>query len=127
MSVFGPTRKSRDGRFRAAIRGIADVKRPPIPSSASPEILEPRRRHFGVPHRVLDVLVSQIRLQSPRIVPFVRQREAAGVPEHVRVSLEAQFGSLTGALYKPGKPCCGEGRTPLAGEHERRLGILLPL
>jgi hypothetical protein len=30
-STHGPTRKSRDVRFRAAIRGIADVKRrPPI-------------------------------------------------------------------------------------------------
>jgi hypothetical protein len=30
-SVYGTTRKSRDVRFRAAIRGIADVKRrPPI-------------------------------------------------------------------------------------------------
>jgi hypothetical protein len=35
---------------------------------ASPKILEPIGRHFGVPDRVLDVLVPEVVLQSPRVV-----------------------------------------------------------
>ena len=54
----------------------------------APEILEPRRRKLGVAHRVLDVAVAEIGLQGARIVSLVRQRVAAGVPEHVRVGLE---------------------------------------
>jgi hypothetical protein len=62
---------------------------------------------------VLDVLVAKVSLQNPRIVTLVRQREATGVPEHVRVSLEAQFGSATGALHKPDKASRREWGTSL--------------
>ena len=40
---------------------------------------------------------------------------------------EAQLGLDTGALHHARKACRRERRSPLAGEHERRLGILLPL
>ena len=46
------------------------------------------RRQLGVAHRVLDVLVTEISLQRPRIVALVGQREAGGVPQLVRVRLE---------------------------------------
>jgi hypothetical protein len=35
---------------------------------------------------MLDVLVAKVGLQCTGVVPLVRQRIAAGVPEHVRVS-----------------------------------------
>ena len=71
--------------------------------SAPPEILEPIRRQLRVPHRVLDVLVPEVGLQRPRIVALVGQREAAGVPQHVRVGWEAEPGGLTSALHELGK------------------------
>ena len=40
---------------------------------------------------MLNVFVSKIRLQRPGMVTAVRQRITAGVPEHVRVRLEAEF------------------------------------
>ena len=42
-------------------------------------------------------------------------------------SLEAELGLDTSALHHARKACRRERRPPLAGEHERRLGILLPL
>jgi len=41
---------------------------------------------------MLDVFVAQVRLKAPGIVSLVGQGEPAGMPEHVRVSLD----SLTG-------------------------------
>ena len=71
--------------------------------------------------------MAEIRLQRPGIVALVGQGEATGVPQHVRMNLDAKPGSLRSALQQPGKARWGEGRTALAGEYERRLGILLPL
>ena len=39
----------------------------------------------------------------------------------------SKAGPDASALHHAGKACRGEGRASLAGEHERRLGILLPL
>ena len=41
---------------------------------------------------MLNILVPEVGLQGASDVTLVRQRVAAGVPEHVRVSLERQFG-----------------------------------
>ena len=73
---------------------------------------------LGVAHRMLDILVPEIRLQRPGIVAFVGEGEPAGVPQHVRVRREAEPGGLAGALYKPGEAARGERRASLAGEHE---------
>jgi hypothetical protein len=43
---------------------------------------------------VLDVLVSEIGLQRPGIPPRVRLVETASVPQHVRVRLDLEPGSL---------------------------------
>src|SRR5262249_53384742 len=51
------------------------------PLISAPEVLEPVRRQLGVPHRVLDILVSEISLQGASVVPPVRQGEATGVPQ----------------------------------------------
>ena len=94
---------------------------------SSPEVLEPARRQLGVSHRVLDVAVAEVSLQRPGIVALVGQRKATGVAQHVRMSRKAQLGLDTSALHHARKACRRERRAPLAGEYERRLGILLPL
>ena len=40
-------------------------------------------------HRVLDVLVAEVGLQRSRIVPFIGQRKATGVAQHVMMSRKA--------------------------------------
>jgi hypothetical protein len=81
----------------------------------------------GIAHGVLDVAVAEIGLQGARIVSLVGKGEATGVPQHMRVSLEAQAGALTSALDHAGKAGGREGRAALGPEHERRLGLLLAL
>ncbi len=66
----------------------------------TPKILEPRGRQFCVPDRVLNVPVAQVSLQRPRVVALVGQSATAGVPQHVRVSLEAQSRLDTYALNR---------------------------
>jgi hypothetical protein len=56
------------------------------------KILEPYRRQFGVAYGVLDILMAEIGLQRPGVVPLVGERVAAGVPEHMGVSIEAELG-----------------------------------
>ena len=55
----------------------------------TPKILEAGRRQLCVPDRVLDIAMSEIRLQRPSIVSLVRQCIAASVSQHVGMSLEA--------------------------------------
>src|SRR5271170_3908742 len=92
-----------------------------------PEILEPRRRHLGVAHRVLDIPVAQVGLERPRVVPLVGKRVTAGVPEHMRMSLERQLGDLSRSLDHASKTSRGEWRSTLRREDERRLAGLLAL
>ncbi len=71
--------------------------------SASPEVLEPRRRQFGVAHRMLDIAVAEVGLQGAGIMSLVCQCVAASVPEHVRVGLEGILGgpqSSDGELHR---------------------------
>ena len=57
------------GRHRAAgIEFLAQAR-----DLVAPKVLEPRRRHFGVAHGVLDIAVPEVRLKRPRIVPPVGQ------------------------------------------------------
>jgi len=86
--------------------------------SLAPKVLKSRRRQFGVPHRVLDVAVTQIGLQRPRIMSPICQRVPASVPQHVRVRLKAKLGLDPCPLHHAGKPGGGERRAPLRGEYE---------
>lgn len=56
--------------------------------SVPPEILETLRRKLRISHSVLDVLVAQVVLNGPRIVPIIGELVAAGMPEHVGVNGE---------------------------------------
>ena len=52
---------------------------PAPPSSVPPKVLETVGRHFGVPDRVLDVLVPEVVLQRPRVVAYLGGLDAASV------------------------------------------------
>src|SRR5271165_7638417 len=51
---------------------------------------EPIGRQLRITYRVLDVAVAEIGLQSPRVVAFIGYGKAAGVPQHVWMSCDAQ-------------------------------------
>ena len=57
--------------------------------------------------------MAQVGLQRACVVALFGQREAARVPQHVRVRLEAEPSGRASALYKPGKACRGERRAAL--------------
>ena len=59
--------------------------------------------------------------------PSVRQRVAAGVPEHVRVRLKAKLGLDACPLDHAGEAGGRERRAAFRGEDEGRLGLLLAL
>ena len=61
-------------------------------SSISKEFLESLRRQGGIPRRILDIAMAEIRLDRARIVTIVGELVAAGVPQHVGVRLDAQVG-----------------------------------
>ena len=50
---------------------------------------------------MLDILVAEIRLQRPRIVPSVGEGVTAGMPQHVRMWLEAKLGLDTRPFDHP--------------------------
>src|SRR5216683_1676367 len=93
----------------------------------SPEVLESPRRKLGVPHGVLDVLVTEVRLQGPRIMALIRQRKPASMPQHMRVSLEPKPRRLPSPLHKASKPRSSERCPAFAGENKGRLRLLLSL
>src|SRR5262245_41162825 len=74
---------------------------PAPPSSVPPKVLEPVGRHFGVPDRVLDVLVAKVVLQGPRVVAIICELEPTGVAKHVRVDGEWHLSGLPEVLDEP--------------------------
>src|SRR5215471_17702079 len=74
---------------------------PAPPSSAPPKVLEPIGCHVGVPDGVLNVLVSEVMLQGPRVVAVVGELEPTGMAKHVRVDREWHLGGLPEALDEP--------------------------
>jgi hypothetical protein len=53
---------------------------------------------------VLDILVTEIGLENASIVPLIGKGESTGVPQHVRMSLEAQLSSHQRALQAEQSP-----------------------
>lgn len=68
---------------------------------------------------MLDILVPEVRLQCSRVMPFIRERVAACMPEHVRMRLEREFGLAPRALDHASEPSGAEGRAAFRREHER--------
>jgi hypothetical protein len=89
----------------------------------SEEVLEPRRCHFGVPHGVLDVLVAEVVLYRPRVVPVIGQLEPASVPQHVRVCREAEARRLARSLHHLPHVVRCHRPTALAGEDVARVVV----
>ena len=61
------------------------------PSSISKEFLEPLGRQGRMARRILNVAMTEIRLDRARVVAVIREFVAAGMPEHVGVRLDAQI------------------------------------
>jgi hypothetical protein len=70
-----------------------------------PEVFEPVRR----PDRVLNVAVTEVRLQGARVMAGIGQGEAARVSQHVRARLEGEAGRLAGTLDLLAKPAVANG------------------
>src|SRR6202035_3207939 len=86
--LFGRPKAS---RFWVALaRALATLAGP----SVLPKALEPICCKFGVPDGVLNVPVAEIVLEGAGVLPIVRQLEAAGVAQHVRVNREGQRARL---------------------------------
>src|SRR5262245_34508866 len=80
------------GRVISTIWRVVLFEREDLPSGAMepassvpPKVLESVGRHFGVPDRVLDVLVPEVVLQGARVVAVIRELEPAGMAKHMRV------------------------------------------
>ncbi len=61
-----------------------------------PKSVEPVRCKLGVPHRVLDVLMSQVMLDRSSIMAVVGEFKPAGMAQHVRVHRKPKSRELTG-------------------------------
>jgi hypothetical protein len=66
--------------------------------------------------------VAEVSLQGSGVVPFVSQRVAAGVPQHVGVGFETEACLDTSPLDYAGKASGAKGRSSLRSEHEGRFG-----
>jgi hypothetical protein len=85
--------------------------------SIPPEVPEPVGRKLGVSNSVLDVLVPEVVLQSPRVVAIVGELEPTGMAKHVRVDREWHLGGLPEALDKPMEPDGTDGPAALGNEY----------
>src|SRR4029077_3815137 len=90
-------------------------------------MLEAGRRQLGVAHRVLDVLVPEIRLQRTGVDAVIGELEAAGMSEHVRMHWKVEASRHT----EPGDHLAESRRrercTTFAREDEGRGLVLLAL
>src|SRR5262245_59655534 len=86
-------------------------------SIAPPKVLEAVGRHFGVPDRVLNVLVPEVVLQGPRVVAVVCELEPTGMAKHVRVDRERHLGGLAEALDEAVEANRADWSAALGDEH----------
>ena len=91
--------------------------KPPRRGLITPEILEPVGRHVGVPDRVLNVLVPEVVLQSPRVVAVVGELEPAGMAKHVWVDREWHLGGLPDTLDEAMEADGADRPTAFGNEH----------
>jgi hypothetical protein len=66
---------------------------------------------------VLDGAVPEPILNCPRVMPFVRQRVAAGMSQHVHMDFEREVGALADALDQPVNGIGGEWGPVRSGRH----------
>src|SRR6516162_7227757 len=87
------------------------------PLSVPPKVLESVGRHFGVPDRVLDVLVPKVVLQGPCVVAIVGELEPTGMAKHVRVDWEWHLGGLPDTLDEAMEADGADRPTAFGNEH----------
>jgi hypothetical protein len=93
---------------------MADMRLATLSPSKS---LEPVGRHFGVPDRVLNVLVPEVALQGPRVVAIVGELEPAGVAKHVRVDRKWHVSGFPEPLNEPVETNGTDWPAALGNEH----------
>jgi hypothetical protein len=71
--------------------------------------------------------MPEIGLKRASIVPFVCERLAAGVAEHVRMRLERKLGDPACSLGHAREVSCRERCAALRGEYQRGLRGLIAL
>src|SRR5262245_29508985 len=98
----------------------------PNPRSVSPKVFEAIGRHFGVAHRVLDVLVPEIVLQGARVVAIVCELKPTGMAKHVGVDREWHLGGLTDPLDEPVEADGTDWPTALGNEHISLCRVIAP-
>src|SRR6516162_6135864 len=103
-------------------KAIAKVRR--TQPAAYLKVLEPVGRHFGVPDGVLNVLVSEVMLQGPRVVTIIGQLEPAGMAKHVGVDREWHLGGLPQSLDKPVESNGADWPAALGNEYVGVFGII---
>src|SRR5262245_59621230 len=93
---------------------------------STPKVPEAIGRHFGVPDRVLDVLVPEIVLQGARVVAIVSELKTAGMAQHVWVDREWHLGSLADALDKTVETDGADWPAALGNEHISLSRVIAP-
>ena len=75
---------------------------------------------------MLDVLVPEVVLQSPRVVAIVGELETAGVAQHVRVDRKWHLGGLADALDESVKADGTHWSAALGNEHISLSRVIAP-
>jgi hypothetical protein len=109
------------GRSRDRCR-IAQAAQTLVP----PKVLEPVGRHFGVPDRVLNVLVPEVVLQRPRVMAVVGKLEPTGMTKHVRVDWEWHLRGLADAVDESMETDGADGPAALGNEYVSVSRIIAP-
>jgi len=89
-----------------------------------PKVLEAVGRHFGVPDRVLNVLVPELVLQGPRVVAIVGELEPTGMAKHVWVDREWHLGRIAEALDEAVEPNGADRPTALGNKYVGLVRVL---
>jgi hypothetical protein len=67
--------------------------------SSTPKILKSRRRQFRIANGMLDILMAEVGLQGPSVLPLVGKGVASGMPKHVRMGFEPELRYGAGAFH----------------------------
>jgi len=87
----------------------------PLPAIAS---------HLGIWHRVHDILVAHVMLESSSVMPIVGEFVTGGVPKHVRMDREWKLCGLSSPGDRFQETCSRGGTTPLSDENVARFHVL---
>ena len=96
------------------------------PGSVLPKALEAICRELGVADGVLNVTVTEVVLESPRVDALVRQLVSGRVPEHVRVHREAKRACLANPCQRLAEARRRHGCVSLGLEHVAPFRLLPP-